>query len=105
MAVSPVRPDDLACKRPRSLPGEVVEAFNEAIASEWDGRKARVSVRDVVRRIGIKTGASDEEVFMMRWLDVEATFAAAGWDVGYGQPYFERAADGDFFEFARAKRQ
>lgn len=100
MSVKPIRPEEIV----KSVPDAVIESFNELIAERISGREARVSQKDVVRRICQKMSlASDEIIFRNHWLDVESLYIAAGWDVKYDKPAYNETGEASFL-FTRPNR-
>lgn len=83
---------DRRAERAGHIPDEVFDAFNELIASGWDGHEAVVDQDEVISRIVMKMlGDPDHRVdrgyiLDQKWLDVENSYRAVGWDVKYGKP-------------------
>jgi hypothetical protein len=73
MTVKPITPAEIGAQRERSLPPEVIEAFNEEIAITFHGKSATVLEKGVVERILTKLPLSSRsELYAQHWLDVES---------------------------------
>ncbi|HEU5114533.1 MAG TPA: hypothetical protein VFT82_02075 [Candidatus Paceibacterota bacterium] len=96
--VLPLKPKDVVDKKAEDIPPEVIEAFNEMIAKEWDGGSARVVQKDVIKKI-VEKGISRDEIFKNNWLDVEEIYRKNGWDVEYDKPGYCENYDA-FFVFS-----
>lgn len=92
----PIRPSEMSKARAKSLPGEVIDVFNQLIVREWDGRQSVVLEKEVCRLIASRLGISSDEVYRRRLLDVEDTYRAAGWMVVYDQPAYCESYDAYF---------
>lgn len=102
----PITPEEAAdYKRTVVIPEKVFEAFNELIATHWNGRTARFRQDDVVRLILKKYGRSKTvtrpSIFANHWLDVEPIYREAGWKVVYDSPAYNETYDATF-EFSKS---
>lgn len=94
MKVKPITPKEVVEKAKASFPSEVIEAFNELILEQWDGRQSIVHQSAVLARIvskmSIDTDLSrrvlESKVIDKHYLDVEDFFRENGWYVEYDKP-------------------
>lgn len=82
----PIRPEDVTARKTATVPGEVIEEFNELIAATWDGHQSVVGQAEVAAAIAERFGISRQEVFDRHLLDVEPVYRDAGWLVAYDKP-------------------
>lgn len=97
----PIKPEEVAAQRRAAIPDGVIEAFNELIAKNFDGRQARIVQSDVVDLLlerGVAAYRGD--IFNEHLLDVEAVYQAAGWTVTYDRPGYNEAYSA-FYVFER----
>ncbi len=95
--VAPIKPSQIAKRQNSSIPGEVIETFNEIITEKYSGLSARVTQEEVIERL-VKKGLKREVIYEKRWLDVEDIFRKSGWDVEYDKPGFNESY-GAYFVF------
>ncbi len=102
-----IRPNDLDLvpRKAALMPEAVFEAFNDLIASGWDGYQSRVLQNEVADLITKKRqlegiAAVREDVFSNNWLDIEPIYRAAGWEVTYDKPGYNEKY-GAFFIFRK----
>ena len=100
--VEALRPEDVVGEKLRTLPGEVLEAFNELISQDYVGGRATVLQNEVVRLMVAK-GLSRADIFKNGWLDVEEIYRAAGWKVEYDKPGYNESYEPSF-TFIRRRR-
>lgn len=107
--VTPITPQELKEKR-LNLPDFVIEAFNDLIEENFDGRSAVVYQEEVVRRLkdlvhvpeGVYTPdtidrARRERLFKIGWLNVESLYEKQGWKVTFYKPdYTESGGEASF---------
>jgi hypothetical protein len=101
--VAPITPDEVAKKKSESIPAEVIEAFNELIAQNFNGHSACVLQKEAAALAADKLGVSTDVLYKNHWLDVEDTFRAAGWDVDYDKPGYNESYEANF-KFTKEKR-
>lgn len=93
MPVEPIKPEEVAGEKLKQLPDEVVEAFNELIAQNWNGHQSVVLQKDAIELI-IEKMALDprkkpqirQAIFAEHWLDVEDIYREEGWTVEFDKP-------------------
>lgn len=94
--IEPISPDSVQGAANKSIPDFVVQAFNELIAKNWDGKRATVHQSAVVEKaIDIQTQQYKEKhqtsdwyipAFNYDWLNIEPLYEAKGWKVEYDKP-------------------
>lgn len=104
----PISPSEVQERAGESIPEEVFEAFNEAIAATWDGREAVVQQEAVIARILDKMQGNRDKnralLFAKHWLDVEGAYRAKGWTVAYDKPGYCETYPATFTFSKRAER-
>ena len=86
MNVVPITPAEAAKKKISRLPAQVIEAFNELLAENYNKSGITISQDIVVTRIQSKMDISREDIFSNKFLDVEPLYRKYGWDVTYDKP-------------------
>lgn len=79
-----LRPEEVVSAKTEDIPQEVFDAFNAAIAKHWDGQRAKFTQQEVVKAIDF----APDVIIKNRWLDVEPSYRACGWNVEYDKPGF-----------------
>lgn len=107
MSVKPIRPAEVVKLKAEIMPDGVIEAFNELIAKNWDGRSATVKQDEALAAVlkkmrAVEPGLKREDVFKRHWLDVEDIFRASGWRVEFDKPGYCENYDA-FFVFRPGK--
>ena len=97
MPVQPLKPSQVEKKKHETLPDAVIEAFNEMIASQWDGRRSSFKLKQVRALIQSKLGDKKLED---SWLDVEPIYEKAGWKVKFDSPGWDESYD-SFYVFTK----
>lgn len=99
----PIKPEEVADLKIKTIPEEVFTVFNEQIAKNFSGNGATV-YQDKVMEIltSERFNFGRREVFDNKWLDVEEAYRAAGWKVRYDKPGFNESYEA-YFEFTRKK--
>jgi hypothetical protein len=92
----PLTPKEAQAKKNNLFPEKVIDAFNELIAENLQGKTSTFSQKDVVARICSKLDVTKDEVFKKHWLDVESTFESQGWKVDYDRPGFNETYEATF---------
>lgn len=98
----PIRPQDVGAAKTTYIPAAVFDAFNAEIAARFANGSAKVYQEAVVERL-VAGGIDRREIFDAGWLNVEAAYEAAGWEVYYNKPGFNEAEQ-SYFEFYSSKR-
>ena len=102
--MKPITPDEVVSAKRDSLPQEVLEAFNEMIASSWNGSYSHFKTKEVVAVILEKMNygkitqpiIKSDELFENHWLDVEDIYRKAGWKVVYDNPAYNETYDATY---------
>lgn len=85
----PIRPDDITKEKQKSLPDEVIDAFNELIAMNWDGSSATVMQKEVVASIAHKLNINSNDI-------IYKNHRKSGWEVEYDKPGYCESYDAHF---------
>lgn len=111
--MKPITPSEVAQTKGSVLPPEVIQAFNELIASYCIDGCAVLKQEDVIERIiqlmAISNPDTDRAIlrpliFEKGWLNVEPLFEAAGWKVEYDKPGYCETYPATFTFIKRRKR-
>jgi hypothetical protein len=95
--VKPVSPDDVVGLKTQLLPDEVLEAANELIAENYDRQGFSFTVHELADRIMRKLpGITKDQIIAQNYLDIEETYRAQGWIVGYDRPGYDETYDANF---------
>lgn len=98
----PITPGEITKAKQSALPDEVLDAFNEMIAKNWNGSSATVMQNEVAKLIASKLQIKRQEVFDNHYLDVESVYRKAGWKVEYDQPGYNESYEA-YFEFSKKR--
>jgi hypothetical protein len=90
--MKPISPKEAQDLKNRNLPSEVIEAFNELIAQDFNGTTSTVSQKEVVALIKKKLKTE----FKDHYLNVEPLFEDHGWKVVYDKPGYNEDYDATF---------
>ena len=104
--VEPINPKDVVAEKQKTLPDQVVEAFNELIAENWRSRSSIVKQKDAVRRIKLKMGleALNDALWDDNWLNIEEVYRKVGWKVFYDKPAYNETYE-PTFEFSKESKK
>ena len=96
--MKPITPQEVADRKVKSIPPEVIEVFNDLIAENFSGNSATVTVTQAVTRIKKRMGrrTNDEQIVERGWLDIEPIFRETGWDVVYDQPGYNESYEANY---------
>ncbi len=107
--MKPITPDEVVSAKRDSFPHEVLEAFNEMIASEWNGTSSYFKTKDVTALILSKMSTTEwpervteSKLFNNHWLDVEDIYRKVGWEVTYDNPGYNETYDASF-KFSKSR--
>lgn len=95
MTTQPIKPSDVAKTKESVFPNEVLEAFNEIIATNYHRNSSCFRQDDVVELM-VKKGLKRKDIFENHWLDVEAVYQNAGWNVEYDAPGYNESYPATF---------
>jgi len=94
---NPIRPEEVVERRKNFIPDGVIEAFNESIVENWNGKSSTVRQDHVVNRIAEKLDIYDRtQVIDRHYLDIEDIFHDAGWKVTYDKPGYNETYPATF---------
>ncbi len=99
--VEPISPAEALKNKNNTIPPEVIEAFNELIAKNFNGRTATILQKEVAALAANKLSVSTDYLYKNKWLDVEDVFSERGWEVDYDKPGFNESYDATFTFKAR----
>lgn len=93
----PIKPHEVVAAKITTIPNGVIEAFNELIVKNWNGRSATIRQDDIVCLIKYKIAhVSSQDIYTKHWLDVEQLFESAGWKVEYDKPGYNESYPATF---------
>lgn len=98
--VKPISPDEIPKAKKKYFPDEVIDTWNEIIATNFSSGSATVQQDDIVRALSSRLDITRNEVFNKGYLEVEDIYRAEGWKVHYDKPGYNESY-GAFFEFKR----
>jgi len=94
--VKPITPDMVTDVKKELLPDAVIEAWNEVIAKNWNGKTSSFTQDEIVKRIVKKAKIKRDKVFDKRYLDVEDIYETEGWNVHYDRPGYNETYNATF---------
>ncbi|MFA5152589.1 MAG: hypothetical protein WC554_08535 [Clostridia bacterium] len=97
----PITPEEVVEFKQKQIPDEVIHAFNELIALNFNGYSATIIQKDMISLLE-KRGFDRDIIFNHHLLDIEDIYRAAGWEVKYDKPAYCESYDA-YFEFRRGK--
>jgi hypothetical protein len=90
MPIEPIKPRDVISAKVKSIPPQVIEAFNELITERFLVGRANFNQDEVIERIlskfPKKRAPDRSHIFASHWLDVEDVYRQQGWKVEYDKP-------------------
>lgn len=99
--VQPVSPEGITQLKREMLPSEVFETFNRLLGEKAVDGYATIMQEEVVTEL-TEHGLERNDIFRKGWLNIEALYEEAGWDVGYDKPGYNESGQA-YFTFT-AKR-
>lgn len=96
--MKPISPMEAVSIKAASLPDDVIDEWNKAIAEAFQGNSATVVQAEMATRLAKRMGVDRNVVFDRHWLDVEDMYRAAGWHVEYDKPGYNESYKA-FFTF------
>lgn len=99
MSVQPITPEQAKDAEGETIPAVVIEAVNALIQKNVRYGRAVLLQKDVIDEI-LTRSANDpnsastikrDHLFKNKWLDFEAVFRRAGWDVSYDSPGYNES--------------
>ena len=103
MKIKPITPNDVI--KHQKFPDEVIAAFNEAIANNWNGGNSSITqfeITELIKRKFQESAGHDNlpMVFDLKYLNVEPLYESMGWKVSYNKPAYNESYK-PFFLFSR----
>ena len=98
--IKPISPKDIVSEKAKTLPDEVMQSFNELIASNWDGSQSLIYQEDVIHLIATKMNLNTVKPLDTNWLNIEPIYQEAGWTVKYEKPDYTETGRA-FFIFSK----
>ena len=88
----PLTPIEVRAKHVESIPGFVIEAFNQLLVNKSKvNSKSTTITQDEAMELVLKLapiGTSRSDIFEKGWMDIEPIFKAYGWTVEYDKPAY-----------------
>lgn len=100
MSVNAIRPEEIKDAWAANIPDQVIEIFNKHIVKNYNGMRASVKQNTVVSEIANVLNIDRDQVYKLRYLEIESIFEKAGWKVKYDKPGYNEDYDA-FFEFIK----
>lgn len=88
-------------KKDKEIPSFVINAFNILIIKNLHNGEAIIIQDEVIAKILQLHDTTRERIFENRWLDVESTFRAYGWNVEYDKHGYNESHNA-IFKFTSA---
>ena len=95
MAVKPIKPSEVAQQKLTDFPDEVIEAFNELIAANYNNGYSQFKQKAVINLM-ISKGLTLADITDKNWLNVDSIYEKAGWKVSYDKPGHSESYDATF---------
>ena len=101
----PLSPKDVEKAKAKHGPlPQIIEAANELIAQKWDGREAKVKLKELGVLARTKLNMKEDEEFKDGELDIESIFREAGWIVEFDRPIYYGGENFDaYFTFKKRR--
>ncbi len=104
MGIKPITPQQAKSNRVAVLPSAVLEAFNELITENLDGKSATIGQNEAIALIQKKLTLTDggiyhlsaQEICDKGWLNIEDVYREAGWKVAYDKPGYNETYEATF---------
>ena len=96
--IQPIRPQDIIDLKKDTIPEKIIAAFNELIATKWNGGSATIRKDELLDKyfslIGKTNDRANREIlYNNHSLDIEDIYRKEGWKVEYSSPTY---GDSDF---------
>ncbi len=92
-----ITPDKIQMKARKKIPQHIIDAVNEMITAEWDGRHA-IFTQDDLMELVLKKSAkpTKQEIYDGKLFDFEYVFRREGWVVVYDKPNYNEDYNANF---------
>jgi hypothetical protein len=102
--IKPIKPSEVLDLKAKTIPDAMIQAVNEMIAKNWNGRSATVRKDDLLERyFKIKGHTNNREnrdkLYDDHALDFEDFYRKEGWKVNYSSPCYGDSDFEPYFEF------
>ena len=102
--IKPIKPSEVLTEKAKTIPDAMIQAVNEMIAKNWNGRSATVRKDDLLERyfkISGKTNNREnrDKLYDDHALDFEDFYRKEGWKVKYDSPTYGDSDFEPYFEF------
>jgi hypothetical protein len=94
--IKPVSPDEIVALKKTVFPDGVIQAINNVIAKNFDGKRSYFLQKVVAQEICEAMGVSMDAAFANKWLDFEPIYEAEGWKVYYDKPAYNESYEASF---------
>lgn len=94
----PVSPLEAAELKTEQIPDEVFIVFNGLIAQNLMYGRSNVKQKEVVAQLK-EQDMSRKDIFDKRWLDIEDSYRAEGWQVTYSSPSYGDTGFDPYYTF------
>lgn len=98
----PIRPDQVSDQKLNDIPPEVINTWNKLIAKNYNNGRSVICQEDIITALLSDGMVSRGKVFAAGWLDIEAIYEDAGWDVYYQGADYDSSGD-SIFTFKKKK--
>lgn len=93
MTIKPISPGEIVEAKPRFIPPQVIQIFNDQIAKEFSNGYSRVYQDKIVSSIMESMDVSRNSIFLERWLNIEELYRNQGWKVSYYKPAYNESGE------------
>lgn len=100
MAIDPISPSEITDRKIATFPDIVIKIWNDAIASAWNGKTAKILQTEITDRLASALDATRSDIFLLGYLDIEDMYRKVGWEVIYDKAAFCESYE-SYFTFSR----
>ena len=88
--IEPIKPNEAAALKKTVFPDFVIQAFNNMIVKNLNGKYSTILQKDIISEIKrvSKIKLTNDQIFDNHYLDVEDMYRDAGWKVEYDKPAY-----------------
>lgn len=97
----PIRPDEIINLKKDYLPSEIIQAINECIIKNWNGKYSRFTLKEVtslmLEKMLVKHKPYTRQmIYDNGYVDFEDVYRDVGWKVVYDKPGFNENYQANF---------